>query len=322
MAIIIRGLGKALPKKVVTNEELAPRIGSTDEWIRSHSGIVQRYVASAEETCASLSTDACLAALKRAGDIAPESIDLVICATSTPDYLTNPATACIIQHQLGASHAAAFDLVSACTGFITGVGVADSMLRRNGWRYALVAGTELVSTILDLSDRSTSFLFGDASGVVVLENTAVTMNDGCETGEKRGVGEVMLGSDGSGALAIHMDKEHKVRMDGHQVYVFATKMIGEIITGLMEKENLTMDDVDLFVCHQANERILQAAEKRLRIPEGKMVYNIANYGNTSSASIPVTLVDLLEAGRLKAGMTVISAGFGAGLTWGGMVLRF
>jgi 3-oxoacyl-[acyl-carrier-protein] synthase-3 len=136
------------------------------------------------------------------------------------------------------------------------------------------------------------------------------------------VGSVALGSDGSGEKAIYLNENRQVRMDGHRVYNFATKVIGDIIKELMEKENLTMDDVDLFVCHQANERILLAAEKRLHIPAGKMVYNIANYGNTSTASIPITLVDLIEAGRLKAGMTVISAGFGAGLTWGGMVLRF
>jgi 3-oxoacyl-[acyl-carrier-protein] synthase-3 len=319
MAIIIRGIGKALPKRVVTNAELAPQIDSSDEWIRSHSGIAQRYKASTEETCTFLGTEATLAALQRAGDIAPEDIDLVICATSTPDYATNPATACLIQHKLGAAQAAAFDVVAACTGFITGVSIADSLLQRTGWRYAVVVGAERVSAILDETDRGTCFLFGDGAGAMVLENTAAK---GSEINEKRGVGAFALGSDGGGEKAIYLDENRKVRMDGHQVYIFATKVIGDIIKELMEKENLTVDDVDLFVCHQANERILQAAEKRLHIPEGKMVYNIANYGNTSSASIPITLVDLIEAGRLKAGMTVISAGFGAGLTWGGMVLRF
>ena len=313
MAIIIRGIGKALPKRVVTNGELAPKIDSSDEWIRSHSGIAQRYVASGEETCTVLGTEAALAALQRAGDIAPEDIDLVICTSVTPDYVTTPATACLIQHKLGAPHAAAFDVVAACTWFITGVSIADALLQRNNWRYAVVVGAERLSTILDEADRSTAFLFGDGAGAMVLEN---------RSGAKGGVGSVVLGSDGSGEKALYIDENRKVRMDGHGVYTFATRVIGDIIKELMEKESLTVDDVDLFVCHQANERILQAAEKRLHIPEGKMVYNIANYGNTSTASIPITLADLIEAGRLKAGMTVISAGFGAGLTWGGMVLRF
>jgi 3-oxoacyl-[acyl-carrier-protein] synthase-3 len=313
MAVLIRGLGKAVPEKIITNAELAPTIDSTDEWIRSHSGIAQRHVAGPGETVSDFGAMAVEAALERAG-VKAVDLDLLLCATSTPQYLNSPCTGCVIQRKVGASKAAAWDTAAACTGFITAVSIADALLQHRGWRYAVVVGAELVSTIIDWKDRGNCFLFGDGAGAVVLENVPGETN--------KGIGSVILGSDGNGERSIYLDENRLVRMDGQAVYQFATAKIGDILKDLMDQEGLGMDDVDYFVCHQANERILQAAEKRLHIPPGKMVYNIANYGNTSSSTVPIALTDMVDDGRLKAGMTIVTAGFGAGLTWGGLVVRF
>jgi 3-oxoacyl-[acyl-carrier-protein] synthase-3 len=256
----------------------------------------------------------------------------VICATASPDYANFPADACLIQERIKAKNAAAFDLASACTGFINGLATADALLRRNGWRYALVCGAETLSRILDMGDRNTAILFGDGAAAVLLENTGAADGGGDDgagdnrdnrgdTAKEKGIGAIVLGADGSGGGSLYCKRGGCMTMEGKEVYLFAIRIIPEVIRCLMGRERLSLEDVDIFLCHQANERILASAAKRLAIPSEKMFSNIARYGNTSSASIPLGLADLAEAGKLHAGQVIVAAGFGAGLTWGVCVIR-
>ena len=314
MAVVIRGTGSAVPAQKLANEALDKKLETSDEWIRSHTGIGSRYVASADETTSILGTRACQKALEHAG-VSAENVDLIVCATATPDYRGFPATACLIQAKLGAVKAAAFDVSVACSGFIYGLESAAGLLERHGWRYALVCGAETLTRIVDWSDRSTCVLFGDGAGAVLVENTD-------DDPKKRGIGEVILGADGTGGGELFIDENNHIRMNGRAVYTFAVRVLSETVEKLMEKEGISIDKVDLVVCHQANSRILSAAAKRLGIDPAKIVNNMEEYGNTSAASIPITYADLVEQGRLREGMTIISAGFGAGLTWGGCVIRW
>jgi 3-oxoacyl-[acyl-carrier-protein] synthase-3 len=321
----------------VSNSDLLSLVTDTDDqWIYSHTGIAQRHFAGEGETTASLGAEACLRALSQSpfGDarqpVDPKEVNLVICATASPDYANFPADACLIQERIGAKNAAAFDLASACTGFINGLATADALLRRNAWRYALVCGAETLSRILDMGDRNTAILFGDGAAAVLLENTAAADGAGDNRGdsdnrgdttEEKGIGAIVLGADGSGAGSLYCKRGGCMTMDGKEVYLFAIRIIPEVIGCLMEKEGFSLEDVDIFLCHQANARILMSAAKRLAIPSEKMFCNIARYGNTSSASIPLCLADLAEEGKLHAGQLLVAAGFGAGLTWGGCVIR-
>lgn len=314
MAVVIRGTGNAVPAQKMPNEALDEKLETSDEWIRSHTGIGSRYVAAQDETSSVLGARACQKALEQAG-VSADAVDLIVCATATPDYQGFPATACLIQAKLGAVKAAAFDVSAACSGFIYALESAAGLLERRGWRYALVCGAETLTRIVDWSDRSTCVLFGDGAGAVLVERTA-------DDSRQKGIGEVILGADGSGGGELFIDEQRHIRMNGRAVYTFAVRVLSETVERLLEKEGLSIDDVDLVVCHQANSRILAAAAKRLGIDSAKIVNNMEEYGNTSAASIPITYADLVAQGRLREGMTIISAGFGAGLTWGGCVIRW
>ncbi len=314
MAVVIRGTGNAVPAQKMPNEALDEKLETSDEWIRSHTGIGSRYVAAQDETSSVLGARACQKALEQAG-VSADAVDLIVCATATPDYQGFPATACLIQAKLGAVKAAAFDVSAACSGFIYALESAAGLLERRGWRYALVCGAETLTRIVDWSDRSTCVLFGDGAGAVLVERTA-------DDSRPKGIGEVILGADGAGGGELFIDEQRHIRMNGRAVYTFAVRVLSETVERLLEKEGLSIDDVDLVVCHQANSRILAAAAKRLGIDSAKIVNNMEEYGNTSAASIPITYADLVAQGRLREGMTIISAGFGAGLTWGGCVIRW
>lgn len=314
MAVVIRGTGNAVPAQKMPNEALDEKLETSDEWIRSHTGIGSRYVAAQDETSSVLGARACQKALEQAG-VSADAVDLIVCATATPDYQGFPATACLIQAKLGAVKAAAFDVSAACSGFIYALESAAGLLERRGWRYALVCGAETLTRIVDWSDRSTCVLFGDGAGAVLVERTA-------DDSRQKGIGEVILGADGAGGGELFIDEQRHIRMNGRAVYTFAVRVLSETVERLLEKEGLSIDDVDLVVCHQANSRILAAAAKRLGIDSAKIVNNMEEYGNTSAASIPITYADLVVQGRLREGMTIISAGFGAGLTWGGCVIRW
>ena len=317
MAIVIQGLGKALPLKEMKNTDFPAELGTSDEWIRSHTGIGSRRIASAEETSASLAYQACIDALsksKTAEPVTADKIDLIICGTATPDFPGSPSNACLIQNKLHASRAVCFDLTAGCSGFIYAMDTAASMMERHHWRFALVCGAEVLSRIMNWSDRSTCVLFGDGAGAALLENTFEPSG--------LGIGSTILGTDGTGADKLYISPDRQVHMNGRAVYEFAVSHITDTVKTLLAKEHLTADDLDLIVCHQANERILEAAAKRLKIDFGKFVCNLENYGNTSAASIPITLTELVEQGKLHDGMTILITGFGAGLTWGGAIIRF
>lgn len=315
MSVIIRAAAKALPKNHVINDDLAKKIDTSDEWIRSHTGIGARYIAEEGETSASLGARSSEEALKKAG-LEANQVDLIVCATATPDYHGFPANACLIQESLAAENAACFDLSAACSGFLYALDTAEALMAKHNWKYALIIGTEVMSSIVDWEDRATCVLFGDGAGTILLENNAEI--DKAE----RGLSSFILGAQGSGSQYLYNKFGEALQMDGRAVYNFAVGIMTQLIKDLMEKENLTEDMVDYFVCHQANERILSAAAKRLGFKMDKFIISLDEYGNTSSASIPLTLVDMDEKGMLKEGMTIVSAAFGAGLTYAGAVFRW
>ena len=307
MGIRIIGTGKYLPKTKMKNTDFDATLETSDEWIRSHTGIKARRIANKEETTSDLAAKACEQAIAEAEkQIDIQDIDIIICATATGDYKGFPSTACVVQKKLGAKNAFAFDITAACTGFVYALETAQSLLKVNNKKYALVIGAEVLSKVLDWGDKSTCVLFGDGAGAVLLENVE---------GEA-GIQKSILGSDGEGEKYLYIDKKDHLKMNGRAVYNFAVDKITTMIGEIMQTENLSQGDLDYIVCHQANERIIQAAAKRLKFSNDKFIYNLAEYGNTSAATIPITLRDMQEKGLLKKGMKIILTGFGAGLTWG------
>ena len=315
MAVIVTGTGMSVPKKKVKNEDLPAALQTSDEWVRSHTGIGSRYIAGEGETTTLLGAESAKKALAAAGIDAAE-LDLIVFTSNTMTYVAFPTESCLLQAELGADYAACFDLLAACTGFVYALDVAAGIMERRGYKYALICSTEILSKLLDWTDRKTCILFGDGSGSVVLENTAVT---GFDAGE-RGLKDMCLRSNGNGAMALYCEHGGFVKMNGKAIYDFAVAEIASIIKHLMIKNELSVDDIDMFVCHQANARIITAAAKRLSLPLSKFVISIEEYGNTSSASIPITLANLEEQGKLKKGMRLVLAGFGAGLTSAGGIV--
>ena len=316
----IVGWGYHVPSKVITNADLEQIVDTQDEWIRTRTGIEERHVAaSPAETSASLGVLAGRKALDMA-DIHPNKIDLIICATSSPEHIF-PSTASIIQDGLGASNAGAFDLSAACSGFVYALSMARGHILAGDAEYVLVIGAETLSRIVDWTDRSTCVLFGDGAGAVLVAASDVP----------GGIMASVLGSDGSGAdlltvpaggSAVPASLEsvnnggHFIKMDGRAVFRFATRVMAEATTQVLAKAGLTVQDVDLVIPHQANERIIQnSVLKQLQIPAEKVFINLQKYGNTSTASIPIALCEAIEAGRVKPGDKLVFVGFGAGLTW-------
>lgn len=307
MSVVIKATGKCVPKKIFKNTDFDTSLGTSDEWIRSHTGIEARRIAEKGEKTSDYATEACKKVLEKA-KVKFEEIDMLICATATSDYNGFPSSACVTQRKLGAKNACAFDVVAACAGFIYGLESATALLERSKKKYALVVGAELLSKALDWNDKSTCVLFGDGAGAVLLERR--------EDCDERGIKSSILGADGDGEEFLFLNENGLIEMNGRAVYNFAVDKIASLIKDMMVKENLSIDEVDYIVCHQANERIIQAAAKRLHFPMEKFVLNLAQYGNTSAASIPITLDDMQEKGQLEKGSKIIVAGFGAGLTWG------
>ena len=314
----ITGWGKYVPERVLSNADLEKMVDTSDEWIRTRTGIRERRIAGPGETCCSMS----LVSARRALEVArlsPEDLDLVIVATSTPDYFV-PAVASMVQDQLGAKRAAAFSLQAGCTGWVYSLVTASQFIQTGGYRNALVIGTEHLSIGVDWTDRNTCVLFGDGSGAVVLE----------ASDQPTGLLAYDMGSDGSdydalifpGGAGVHppshemIDQRlHYLRMDGRRVFKFATRVLADSARKVIVDGGLSIDDVALIIPHQANDRIIELARRRLNVPPEKMMINIDRYGNTSAASIPLALVDALEEGRVHSGDNVVFCGFGAGLTW-------
>jgi 3-oxoacyl-[acyl-carrier-protein] synthase III len=308
------------------NSELAELVETSDEWIRARTGIGERRIAAPEETTCSLAVNAARAALERA-NAAPEDLDLVLVATCTPDYANMPATASLVQHALGAPRAAAVDLNAVCSGFIYALATGSQFIATGAYRNVLVIGAEVFTRILDWQDRSTCVLFGDGAGAVLLQ----------PTDEPGGLLSFVLGSDGAGGCSLYVPaggsrqptsaesvaaREHYVKMQGKEVFRFATRVLPESVLQALEAAHLTTDDMDVLIPHQANTRIIDHAVKRLKVDGASVFSNVERYGNTSAASIPVALCEAVEEGLVQSGSTVVLSGFGAGLSWGTVVWKW
>jgi 3-oxoacyl-[acyl-carrier-protein] synthase III len=320
---VIRGCGAYLPEKVLTNEELSRLVDTTDDWITERTGIKERHIAAEGELTSDLGVAAAKRALEAAG-IDGTDIDLIILATSTPDQ-TFPATAVTIQAALGATQGAAFDIQAVCSGFVYALTTADNFLKSGQHKRALVIGAETFSRILDWEDRTTCVLFGDGAGAVVLEAQRVTG----KTMEDRGIIGSVLRSDGRYKNMLYVDggpssskSVGHLRMQGREVFRFAVSAIAEVIDDTLKAYDLSPDDIDWFVPHQANKRILDGTAKKLGIPAEKIVMTLERHGNTSAASIPLALDTAIRDGRLKKGNLVLMEAMGGGFTWGSVLARW
>jgi 3-oxoacyl-[acyl-carrier-protein] synthase III len=316
--ISITGLGAHVPARIVTNEELAGLVDTTDEWILERTGIRERRIAGDDEAMTDIALPACRQALDAAGGD-PATVDLVIVATVTPD-MTFPSTAALLADALGMPAAAAYDLSAGCTGFMYALAQAYGMLAGGLARRALVVGGDVLSKILDWSDRSTVVLFGDGAGAVLVEQVESGGFLGFELGAD-GAGGVNLWLPGSGSRRFE-DADRLVKMNGREVFKFATRALVLSAQKILAECGRTIDDVDVYVPHQANVRIIDYATSKLGIDPGRVVVNVDRYGNTSSGSIPLALVDAQRDGRLVPGKLVLMTGMGAGLTWGSSLIEW
>ena len=332
----IVGWGKYTPERVMTNDDLAKLVDTSDGWIRDRTGIAQRRFAGAKDSCASMATAAAIDALDVA-NINATQVGLVVVATSTPDYAF-PSTACLVQDALGAEHAGAFDLSAACSGFVYALSMAADAIKANSCEYALVIGSEMMSRVMDWKDRNTCVLFGDGAGAVVLQGSD----------QPGGVLSTLLRADGSGSDMLYVRNNYNelpanmvsrngdgqppegntsacagyLQMNGSEVFRFAARIMDRAAREVMDKAGWQADQVDVFVPHQANIRIIKSASKTLAIPFEKFYCNIERYGNTSAASIPIAICEAAEVGRLHPNDKVLMVGFGGGLTWGAAAVQW
>lgn len=319
---IVTGCGAYLPAQVVTNDELAQRVATTDEWIQQRTGIRQRHIAADGEMTSDLGTAAAKDAMAQAG-ISPGEIDLIVCATSTPDE-TFPATATRIQQHLGVTQGAAFDVQAVCSGFVYGLSVADNFLRVGQAKNALVIGAETFSRILDWEDRTTCVLFGDGAGAVVLQAT-----NEAGAASARGILSTHLYADGRHHDALYVDggpsstgKVGHLRMEGKEVFRHAVVRMAEAIDAALEANGLTPGDIDWLVPHQANIRIIESMGRRLNLPSDRVVVTVDRHANTSAASIPLALTEAVSDGRICGGDLICMEAMGGGFTWGSALVRW
>lgn len=321
----ILGIGHYVPEKVLTNFDLEKIVDTSDEWITERTGIKQRHIAADSEATSDMSVLAAEKALADAG-VAAEELDLVIVATASPDHAF-PSTACLVQDRIGAKNAAAFDLSAGCSGFVYSLGVASQMIKSGLYNKALIIGAETLSRIMNWQDRNTCVLFGDGAGAAVIG----VVDDGY------GVLGIDLGADGNGGKYLYQpaggsrkpasaetveNNEHTIHMNGQEVFKFAIQIMGKTAKKALANAGMKPEDLDLLVPHQANLRIISSAAKRLKMPMEKVWVNVDKYANTSAASIPIALCEAQAAGALKKGDNILLVGFGAGLTWSAIVLKW
>jgi len=308
----IVGTGSYLPERVMTNQDFAARLDTSDEWIRTRTGIVQRHIADKSQTSSDLALHACRRALQ-AADTAPADIDLIIVATSTPDYVF-PSTACLLQAKLAVSGSAAFDVQAVCSGFVYALATADAFIRAGQHKRALVVGAEVFSRILDWNDRGTCVLFGDGAGAVVLSAES-----------KPGVHASVLRADGSHAEILSVPGNvcggaitgsAFLRMDGQAVFKFAVRVLDESARETVAAAGMSLGDIDWLIPHQANVRILEATARKLGLERERLVVTVDHHGNTSAASVPLALDEYVRAGKIRAGQRILLQGVGGGFTWG------
>ncbi len=321
----ITGWGMAVPEPVLTNDDISKLVDTNDEWIRDRTGIRERRIARENEYPSTLGVAACIKALKVA-NLAPTDVDLIICTSSSPEYIF-PATACLIQDQLGATKAGAFDLLAACTGFIFATNMAAQAIRSGSIKNALVVGTETLSRFVNWKDRNTCILFGDGAGAFVLQASDTP----------GGVYSAVMHSDGSGGDALSLpgggarypateetvlEGKHYIQMDGKAVFRFATRVMASATKEALAAAKWKVEDLQWVVPHQANIRIIEAAARGLEMSMDRFVVNLERYGNTSTASIPIATVEAVEKGKIKPGDKIVFVGFGGGLTWGAMTAEW
>jgi 3-oxoacyl-[acyl-carrier-protein] synthase-3 len=321
----VTGWGMAVPERILTNDELSHMVETSDDWIVSRTGIRERRIAGKGESTATLAAMAGERALVRT-DLSASDLDLVIVATASPEHLF-PATACLVQDSLGATNAGAFDLSAACTGFILALNMAAQAIITGSINNALIIGAETLSRLVDWEDRGTCVLFGDGAGAFVLQASE----------RPGGVLSAVMRSDGSGGNILSVPaggsryptthetvskKMHTIRMNGREVFRFATRVMAGATRDVIERAGLEMDDIELVIPHQANERIIESAARGLGLPMDRFMLNIDRYGNTSSASIPIAACEALERGRIRAGDHLVMVAFGGGLTWGALALQW
>lgn len=320
----IVGVGSYVPKNIISNFDLEKIMDTSDEWIKTRTGIRERRIVDENEATSDLATKAALNAIKDA-NLTPEDIDLIIVATITPDMIF-PSTACLVQANIKATKAACFDLEAACSGFIYGITVAKQFIESDTYKHVLVIGAEALSRILDYEDRSTAILFGDGAGAVVMGPVS-----------EGGVLSTSLGSDGNGKDYLNIpaggsktpasedsikNRLHFIKMAGSDVFKFAVRIMQDASVECIESANLEIQDIDYLIPHQANIRIIEASAKRLKLSMDKVYVNLDKYGNMSAASIPVALDEAYREGKIKKGDNIVLVGFGGGLTWGASVVRW
>ena len=321
----ITGWGVAIPEKVLTNDDLAQMVDTSDEWIQSRTGIVERRIAAPEESTATLAADAALKALEIA-NVNPAEVDLIIVSSSSPEHIF-PATATLVQDSIGAARAGAFDLSAACTGFIYALDMAAQAIRTGSVKTAVVIGSETLSRFVNWEDRNTCILFGDGAGAFVLQGSE----------KPGGILSGVLRADGSGADLLSVPAGgsrhpttqetldaglHLIQMNGRAVFRFATRVMAQATLAAAEKSQIEVGDIDWVVPHQANQRIIDAAARNLKLPVDRFVVNLSRFGNTSTASIPLAAVEAIEDGRIQSGDKVVFVGFGGGLTWGALAAEW
>lgn len=321
----ITGWGMAVPEKIMTNDDLSKLVDTNDAWIRDRTGIGERRIAGENESTATLALSASLNAL-RVANLRPTDIDLIICSSSSPEYIF-PATACLVQDQLGATKAGAFDLLAACTGFIYATNMAAQSIRSGSIKNALVIGSETLSRFVNWGDRNTCILFGDGAGAFVLQASE----------KPGGVYSAVMHSDGSGGDLLTLQGggsrypateatiqqgKHFIEMDGKEVFRFATRVMAQATREALDAAGMTLEEIQWIIPHQANIRIIEAAARGLKLPMDKFIVNLEKYGNTSTASIPIAAVEALKKGQIKSGDKIVFVGFGAGLTWGALTAEW
>ena len=321
----ITGWGMSVPETILTNDDLSKIVETNDTWIRERTGIQERRVAREDQFPSTLAVEASIKALTIA-NLRPTDLDLIICSTSSPEYIF-PATACLIQDQLGATKAGAFDLLAACSGFIYALNMGAQAIRSGSIKSALIIGSETLSRFVDWKDRNTCILFGDGAGAFVLQ----------ASDQPGGVLSAVMHSDGSGSnlLTIEgggshypatgstvVDGKHYIQMDGNEVFRFATRVMASATEEVLACAGLTKDQVQWIIPHQANIRIIKAAARGLNLPMDRFIVNLEKYGNTSTASIPMAMVEAIEKGQIQPGEKIVMVGFGAGLTWGALAAEW
>jgi 3-oxoacyl-[acyl-carrier-protein] synthase III len=321
----ITGWGMAVPETIMTNDDISKLVDTNDTWIRERTGIRERRIARDHEFPSTLGVEASINALKVA-NVRPTDLDLIICTSSSPEYIF-PATACLIQDQIGATKAGAFDLLAACTGFIFAMNMAAQAIRSGSIKTALVVGSETLSRFINWKDRNTCILFGDGAGAFVLQASE----------RPGGVLSAVMHSDGSGGDSLSLpgggsrypateatvrEGKHYVHMDGKEVFRFATRVMASATQEALDAAGLTAEQLNWIIPHQANIRIIEAAARGLKLPMDRFIVNLDRYGNTSTASIPIAMVEALEKGQIKSGDKLVMVGFGGGLTWGALAAEW